>query len=151
MKIAFLFGTETGNAEMLCEDMIEHLGDTATCSLENLANVTPGDLDCDVFHVIATSTYGNGDLPTQALAFEDAMLTNKPDLEGLRFAIFGLGDQVFAETFAHGSKRLAELLVAAGAAQVGERATHDASSLEMPEDIGLPWLDGILDLMTQKA
>lgn len=151
MKIAFLFGTETGNSEMLCEDIRDDLGDGFDCTIENLGDVDPRDLEAGTFYFIVTSTYGNGDLPTQALPFEDAMNTQEPDLAQIRFAIFGLGDQVFAETFNHGSKRLAEMLVTAGATQIGERAMHDASSLEMPEDLALPWAKNILAQLTDKA
>lgn len=151
MKIGFLFGTETGNSEMLCEDMIEELGEGVDTTLTNLADIGPDELDKGTFYIIATSTYGNGDLPTQALAFEDAITTDKPDLTGIRFAMFGLGDQVFAETYNNGSKRLADLLVAAGAEMVGTRGLHDASSLEMPEDLGLPWLRGIMELEAARS
>ena len=144
MKLQFLFGTETGNSEMLCEDMVAELGAGFDCDIANLADVDPTALDRSVFHIFVTSTYGNGDLPSQAVAFETAMEADAPDLKGLSFAIFGLGDQVFAETFAHGSERLAKLLVSAGATMVGTRGIHDASSLEMPEDVGLPWLSGII-------
>ncbi len=144
MKLQFLFGTETGNSEMLCEDMVAELGSNFVCDIANLADVTPADLDQSVFHIFVTSTYGNGDLPSQAVAFETAMDQHAPDLSGLSFAIFGLGDQVFAETFAHGSERLANLLKRAGATMVGTRGIHDASSVDMPEDIGLPWLEGII-------
>lgn len=151
MKIAFLFGTETGNSEMLCEDMRDDLGPDYDCTLDNLMDVAPDALDKDRFHIVVTSTYGNGDLPTQAQAFEEALVEGKPDLSGLRFAIFGLGDQVFAETFNNGSKRLSELLVAVGATQIGERGLHDASSLELPEDIALPWLQDLLPQITKMA
>lgn len=151
MKLQFLFGTETGNSEMLCEDMVTELGAGFDCDIKNLADVTPQEFDHTVFHIFVTSTYGNGDLPSQALAFESAMLADGLDLSGLTFAIFGLGDQVFAETFAHGSERLATLLVGAGATMVGTRGIHDASSLDMPEDIGLPWLAGIIAEVQAKA
>ena len=151
MKVALLYGTETGNSEMLCEDIRDDLGEDYDCTLDNLMDIDPAELDKSRFHFFVTSTYGNGDLPTQALAFEDALVQNKPDLSGLNFAMFGLGDQVFAETYNNGSKRLSDLLVAAGATMIGERGLHDASSLELPEDIALPWLQQILPKITAQA
>ncbi len=151
MKIALLYGTETGNSEMVCEDMRDDLGEDFDCTLDNLMDVSPEVLDKDRFHIIVTSTYGNGDLPSQVLAFEAALVDEKPDLTGLSFAIFGLGDQVFSETYNNGSKRLSDLLVRAGATMVGERGLHDASSLEMPEDIALPWLQSILPQISANA
>lgn len=144
MKLTFLFGTETGNAEMVCEDIIADLDGAFETEMRNLGEVDPAALSGDVFYVIVTSTYGNGDLPATAVPFSDAIEAQKPDLSHVRFAIFGLGDMVFAETFANGSKALMEQLIAQGAKMVGERGLHDASGLEMPEDIALPWMQTIL-------
>lgn len=149
MQVGIYYGSETGNAEMLCEDIEAELGDGFACEISSLSEVDPAGLDPGSFYIFVTSTYGNGDLPTLALPFEEALLTNKPDLSGVRFAIFGLGDMVFAETFNHGSQKLAQMLVAHGAQQVGERGIHDASSFEMPEDIALPWVQTVLPHMTE--
>ncbi len=151
MNICLLYGTETGNSEMLCEDMQSDVLGDHSCSIQNLGEVDPAALDRTAFHIFVTSTYGNGDLPTQAVAFEEAMSAQKPDLNGLRFAIFGLGDQVFSETFNHGSKRLCEMLLAAGATKIGERGLHDASSFEMPEDVAIPWLEKIMEQALESA
>lgn len=151
MHIHFLYGTETGNSEMLCEDMIEALGSAVDTSLDSLADVTPADLSADRFHVFVTSTYGTGDLPATAQPFAEALDQDAPDLSQIRFAIFGLGDMVFEDTFAHGSERLMEKLLACKAQMVGERAMHDASGLDMPEDIAIPWVHGILAQLNAAA
>lgn len=151
MKIGIYYGSETGNAEMLCEDMEAELGGGFECHIAPLSEVDPATLDADTFYIFVTSTYGNGDLPTTALPFEAALTEGAPDLTGIRFAIFGLGDMVFSETFNHGSQKLAQMLVARGASQVGERGLHDASSFEMPEDIALPWVNTILPQVSRDA
>ncbi|WP_299286493.1 flavodoxin domain-containing protein [uncultured Tateyamaria sp.] len=145
MKIGLYYGSETGNSEMLCEDIEADLGEGFDCHISSLADVDPGALDKDTFYIFVTSTYGNGDLPSTALPFEEALTSTKPDLSGIRFAMFGLGDQVFAETFNHGSLKLSEMLIAHKAEMVGERGLHDASGFEMPEDIALPWVQGVME------
>ncbi|MEM8578505.1 MAG: flavodoxin domain-containing protein [Pseudomonadota bacterium] len=151
MKIHFLYGTETGNSEMLCEDMQAELGDAVESRISNMGDVGPTELDPSEFHVFVTSTYGNGDLPQTAVSFTDTLEADKPDLSNIQFAVFGLGDMVFSGTFAHGSKTLAEQMVACKATMIGERLTHDASGHEMPEDIGLPWLSTVLDQLKAQA
>lgn len=151
MKIHFLYGTETGNSEMLCEDMQIDLGDTVTSRISNMGDVAPTDLNRDEFHIFVTSTYGNGDLPQTAVSFTDTLEADKPDLSGIQFAVFGLGDMVFSGTFAHGSKTLMEQMVACKATMVGERLTHDASGFDMPEDVGLPWLHSVLEQLQARA
>ncbi|MEO0401358.1 MAG: flavodoxin domain-containing protein [Pseudomonadota bacterium] len=145
MKIGLYYGSETGNSEMLCEDIETELGDGYECHIESLSDVDPSSLDKDTFYIFVTSTYGNGDLPSTALPFEDALKADAPDLTGIRFAMFGLGDQVFAETFNHGSLKLSQMLVAQNAEMIGERGLHDASGFEMPEDIALPWVVTIME------
>lgn len=151
MQIGIYYGSETGNAEMLCEDIEAELGEGFDCHISPLSEVDPSALDSETFYIFVTSTYGNGDLPTTALPFEEALKEGKPDLTGIRFAIFGLGDMVFSETFNHGSQKLAEMLVAQGAQQVGERGIHDASSFDMPEDVALPWVSAIIPQAMAKA
>lgn len=151
MKIHFLFGTETGSAEMLCEDIRDDLGDGFTCEITSMGEVDPATLDKDTFYMFVTSTYGNGDLPMVAQPFFDKMVDGTPDLSHVNFAIFGLGDMVFSETFAFGSKILMEQLLERGAKMVGERGIHDASSPDMPEDIAVPWANDILGQLRAKA
>lgn len=151
MKVGLYYGSETGNSEILCEDIESELGEGFECHISSLADVDPATLDPGTFYFFITSTYGNGDLPSTALPFEEAMNEKKPDLTGIRFAIFGLGDQVFSETFNHGSKKLMEMLIAQNATMIGDRGIHDASSFEMPEDIALPWVHTILGELSAQA
>ncbi len=151
MKIGLLYGTETGNAEILCDDIETELGSDHECAIESLADVSHADLDADTFYIFVVSTYGNGDLPSGASKFFDEVSEDKPDLSRITFAIFGLGDMVFDYTFAQGSEKLAALLKECKAKMIGERGIHDASSIDMPEDIGLPWVQGIMSQMMAEA
>ena len=77
--------------------------------------------------------------PPPAIPFVDKLRATEPDLSALRFAIFGLGDTVYEETFANGSIVLMEALIRAKATVIGERGIHDASGLTDAIDIALPW------------
>ena len=90
-------------------------------------------------------------MPTNTVPFYDALAAEKPDLKGLQFAVFGLGDMVFAETFNQGSQKMMELFLACGAQMVGERGIYDASTAEMPEDTAVPWAQDILTQLQSKA
>ncbi len=151
MKLHFLYATETGSSEMLCEDMEAELEGGFECEVGNMGECSPGDLDADAFYVFVVSTYGNGDLPSTALPFWDALEAHKPDLGNIRFAIFGLGDMVFDETFNNGSRQVMDKLNELGATMVGERGLYDASTGTPPEDTGLPWVHGIVALLSDEA
>ena len=145
MKITILYGTETGNAEMLADDIASHLKAHET-ETANLSDFSPDDFEATVVYLFVCSTYGDGELPASAKPFGAAMDVRKPDLSAVRFAVFGLGDSEYEETFNHGSKRIMELMEAAGAKRIGDRVTHDASGSDMAEDIALPWADDIVEL-----
>jgi len=141
MKVSFLYGTETGNAEMLCDDLVAHFEEDHDVSADNLDEISPADLSPDQFYVFVCSTYGEGDLPQSAISFVDALKAEKTDLSGIRCAVFGLGDSSYHATYNQGSNVLMTALVEAGIEVVGERGLHDASGLDALEDVGVPWAE----------
>lgn len=144
MKITILYGTETGNAEMLAEDIQAELEGAHEVDCLNLSDMGVGDFDAARLYLLVCSTYGDGELPASAQPFAEAMAAQKPDLSAIHFAIFGLGDSEYDETFNHGPKKLAELMLAHGAQQLGERVAHDASGDDMAEDLAMPWAEEII-------
>jgi len=145
MQIALLYGTETGNAEMLAEDIAAHLTDHDT-TVTNLCDFDPAGFHGDTLYVVVCSTYGDGELPASAQPFAARTEALKPDLSGIHFAVFGMGDSEYAETFNYGGMRIEALLSGAGATRLGERMTHDASGPDMAEDLAMPWVDGVVTL-----
>jgi sulfite reductase alpha subunit-like flavoprotein len=84
MRIAVLYGTETGNAEMLAEDIGAHLSDHDPRAA-NLSDTAPGDLEPETLCLVVCSTYGDGDLPASAKPFAERMHAAAPDLSGAEF------------------------------------------------------------------
>lgn len=138
MRIVVLFGSEMGTAEAVAECVAEELADH-DISVYDMTDFAIEDIDSGVFHVIVCSTYGDGDLPTGAEPFFDALDASSPDLTGLRFAVFGLGDSVYGDTFNRGGEIAAQKLTERGAIQVGEHARHDASTEIKPKDMAREW------------
>lgn len=143
MTLAILYGTETGNAEMLAEDIAAHLS-MQNPEVSNLSDVDPADLDPDTLYIIVCSTYGDGELPASAQPFAAKMEAQRPNLASVRFAVFGMGDSEYPDTFNGGGERIEVLMTAAGATLVGERITHDASGSDMADDLAMPWVDDII-------
>lgn len=143
MKMIILFGTETGNAEMVADDVAEALGADYPTVVRDMSAFDPSELKTDDFHLVICSTYGDGELPNSAQPFFTALQQQRPDLRGLRFAAFGLGDS-FYQTFNRGSQLIADALKQLGATQVGEHGQHDASSGELPGDVALAWTRSLL-------
>ena len=143
MNIHVLYGTETGNAEMVADDIVDALSGDVSIESTDMSKFSVADLSTDVFYFIVCSTYGDGELPHSAQPFFEALNSHQPDLSGLQFAVFGLGDS-FYETFNRGSEIIAQALIELGAEQVGERGIHDASAAQLPADIAMPWAKAVL-------
>ncbi|MBY6412489.1 flavodoxin domain-containing protein [Rhodococcus sp. BP-252] len=146
MAVVVLFGSETGTAEEVADKIAEVLSDH-DAEVRDMLEYEVSDIDVNDFHVIICSTYGDGELPTGAVPFYEALDEDAPDLKGLRFALFGLGDRVYEDTFNRGGEIIAEKLVELGAEQVHEHARHDSSSNVKPKAQAEEWareLSGLL-------
>lgn len=139
VRVVILFGTEMGTAESAADSIAEELREAYDVSVHDMTDFDIADLDVRDFHVVVCSTYGDGELPTGAEPFADALDRDTPDLSGLRFAVFGLGDIVYGDTFNRGGEIIAEKLAARGAVQVGEHARHDASTEVRVRDMAREW------------
>ncbi|MFI5719698.1 flavodoxin domain-containing protein [Nocardia sp. NPDC051750] len=139
MRIVILFGSEMGTAENVAETMAGELSGYEV-SVVDMSEFDPGELDPRLFHIVVCSTYGEGDLPTGAEPFFEALDAHSPDLTGLRFAVFGLGDSVYDTTFNRGGEIAAEKLTTLGGTQIGEHARHDASGEIKPTALARDWV-----------
>ncbi|WP_280436436.1 flavodoxin domain-containing protein [Nocardia carnea] len=142
MRIVVLFGSEMGTAENVAEAMAEELSGYEVAVFD-MSEFDLADLDPQAFHIVVCSTYGEGDLPTGAEPFFEALDAQQPDLTGLRFAVFGLGDSVYDSTFNRGGEIAAEKLTALGGIQVGDHARHDASTEIKPTAMGREWVHSL--------
>lgn len=146
VSVQILFGTESGNAEMVADDIADAFtsrGVNAQVTAMDEYNVD--DLPTAEFAIVITSTYGEGDLPLTTAPFHDALTATRPDLNGLRFAAFGLGDSSY-ETYNNAISVLAGSLAELGANHVGEIGRHDASSGESYSDAAVEWVKSIIDI-----
>ncbi|MEM6941611.1 MAG: flavodoxin domain-containing protein [Pseudomonadota bacterium] len=144
MRIVFLHGTETGTAEIVSEDLQASVSGAHETEIASLEDVTPDTLENGPLYVFVCSTFGSGDLPSTAEEFVSTLKQSKPDLSHVSFAVFGLGDRSFGDTFNQGSEQVMQAMTACKARMVGERGIADASADDLPEDVAVPWLEGIL-------
>ncbi|MGI8392837.1 flavodoxin domain-containing protein [Leucobacter sp. W1038] len=146
MKFTVLYGTESGNSELIAEDLGAKLRETTDeVVVADLQDFDPQSITPDSFYVVVCSTHGEGDLPNTAIPFAEAFDAALPDLTGVRYAMFGLGDTFYEETYSQGSEHIDRRFTAQGAVRVGDYGRHDASSWDLPSDVALEWLPGVLD------
>lgn len=146
MKFTVLYGTESGNSELVAEDIAAKLRETEDdVIVSDLQDFDPSALTVERFTIIVCSTHGEGDLPDSAVPFAEAFDAALPDLTGVQYAIFGLGDTFYEETYSQGSEHIDRRFAAQGAQRVGEYGRHDASSWDLASDLALEWLPGVLE------
>ncbi len=139
-RIAILVGTMTGTAEIVAEDVRDMCKDEGWEAELLLMD----DLDCTVFgrdaiFLICTSTYGQGDVPDNAIKLFEKLSKERPDLRGVRYGVIALGDRAYADTFTYGGLRFDTLLSELDAKRIGSICQHDASADEVPEEKGVEW------------
>jgi MioC protein len=138
MKIVILYGTESGNAETVADDLVDELSAGNDVEVEAIDMTDAGLPAPNEFHLVVCSTHGDGGLPASAVPFAELLDKERPDLTGLRYAVFGLGDSSY-ETYSRGSERIDERLAALGGVRVGEYGRHDASDGSLPNETALEW------------
>lgn len=141
-SITILFGTESGNAEFAAEDMASEVLD------RSVEVIDMSDFEVDTFskenlYLIICSTHGEGELPSGALPFHEALQTMNPDLTGIEYAMFGLGDSSY-ENYSKGSEHIDSKLSSLGATRVGEYGRHDADTGTLPSARAVAWVREIL-------
>ena len=152
MKINILVGTMTGTAQLCAQEMELALdGDDVQVRTLLMDKLDAGVFaDREAVYLVCTSTYGQGDVPDNARALYEALRTGKPDLTGVRYGVFGLGDRTYAETYNFGGKRFDEVLASLGAERIGERYQHDASGGTLPEEIALDWAQAWVEKVRER-
>lgn len=145
--IKILFGTESGNAELVADDIADAFtGAGVDAEVVAMEDFDVAELPDEGTVVVITSTYGEGELPATTQPFQDHLLAEKPDLSGLRFAAFGLGDSSY-ETYNNAIGIITRDLAALGAVQLGDTGRHDAVSGDSFTDVATAWAKTILDLL----
>lgn len=140
--ITILVGTMTGNAEYAAEELQQVLRDEYGREVDFLLmdKLGPEVFEREGVFLICTSTYGTGDVPENAQRLYRGLRELRPDLGGVRYAVFGLGDSTYGDTFNFGGKNFDDILTTLGASRLGERAKHDARSNIPAGDFGREWV-----------
>jgi len=144
MKIDILVATMTGTAQLVAQELeLTYADDDTAIAVTLMDGLGPAVLapaDDDRIVLVCTSTYGQGDIPDNGKPLYDALAAQRPDLSHLRFGVLGLGDRTYKDTFNAAGAQWETLLLELGARRIGERATLDAASGELPEDTAVEWM-----------
>ena len=127
MRIKLIYGSDTGNTELVTEDLTKLLDDI---EVTTVADLTPEDWDHDKF-ILGIPTWYDGELQSD---WEDYFEEFKTiDFTDKTVAIFGLGDQLgYEEWFCDGVGILAKVVLENGGKIIGYTEKDDSYELDEP-------------------
>ncbi|WP_336407784.1 FMN-binding protein MioC [Gallaecimonas kandeliae] len=137
-EIHLLVGSTLGGTEYVADALADKLREAGH---EPQLHLTPNlhDLPLDGTWLICSATHGAGELPDNIQPFGE-QLAEKPDLRGVRFAVFAIGDTNY-DSFCQGGKVLEAAMLDCGAHPLWPRIDIDVMDPELPEDQASAWLD----------
>ena len=151
-EVKILVGTMTGTAELVADEIVDVLTDKgADPEILLMDDLDPTALAAGPLYIICTSTYGQVEVPDNARKFFDALESQSPDLTGVQYGVFALGDMTYMQTFCFGGRKFDDLLTKLGATRLGDRVEHDASSGDLPEDMAAEWAEGWFEQALEAA
>ncbi|MFM5154926.1 assimilatory sulfite reductase (NADPH) flavoprotein subunit [Aeromonas veronii] len=125
-SLTILYGSQTGNAKGVAtaiKAQAEARGLPVT--LASMADYKPKQLKKESHLLVVVSTYGEGEPPESAVdLFEQLKKGKIGKLDGLKFAVLGLGDSSY-EFFCQTGKDFDDFLAKAGAERIYELASLD--------------------------
>jgi sulfite reductase (NADPH) flavoprotein alpha-component len=124
-KLTVLYGTESGNSEVLADRAVKDAKKRGfKAVMKNMADISPADLAKEENLLVIVSTWGDGEAPETAVGFHKEFMTADLKLDGLRFAVCGLGDTSY-EKFCEIGKQFDARLEQMGGKRVAPRADCD--------------------------
>ncbi len=138
--ITIIFGTESGNCEDLATQAADSLkGDGYTVQVLDAENVQIDYLPSFANVLVITSTWGDGEPPSNAEALMEKMKGGaKPDMSGSQFSVLALGDTSY-EQFCQCGKDFDTLF-----AQFGSHRSHERVDCDLDfEESYETWIAGV--------
>lgn len=125
-RILVAYGTETGNAEACAGTLSKALRSAGfAAEVVDLEKYSVAQLAQEPIMFLITSTYGDGDAPTNAeRILAELEADSAPSLANLRFAVCGFGDTAYPN-FCNCGKRFDARLGALGAQRLLDRVDCD--------------------------
>jgi len=140
-KITVLYGTETGNSELLAMDICkegENLG--LECVNFGMEHIESDDFSSIENLLIVCSTWGDGEQPDNAIElFDYVEELDEGELENMKFSVLALGDTAF-DLFCEAGKEWDRVLEEKGATRIYDRVDCDVDY----EDDAEEWIENVL-------
>ena len=119
MKTKIIYGSDTGNTEVIAEDLVKLLGEHEVLTVDELEE---SDWGGNELYILGIPTWYDGELQSDWEDYFEEF--KKVDFTGKSVAVFGLGDQIgYDEWFCDGIGILAEVVEKNGGKVIGNWPT----------------------------
>jgi len=124
-NITVLYGTESGNSEMLAEKLTKAAKKKGhKAKLTNMADISAKDLEKAETLFVVVSTWGDGEPPEAVVEFYDQLMAGSFDLKGVEFSVCSLGDSSY-DKFCQTGIDVDQQLEKLGAKRIADRVDCD--------------------------
>ena len=141
-KILILYGTETGNSELLAMDAEKLANDLEfDVTINGMDEITLSDIQDNGNVLIVCSTWGDGEQPDNAIdLYESVESSDDASMSGVGFAVLALGDTAF-DLFCEAGIQWDNILQEKGGNRISERIDCDVDY----EDDAEAWIEDTLN------
>ena len=145
-KILILYGTETGNSELLAMDAEKLANDLEfDVTVNGMDEITLSDIQDNGNVIIVCSTWGDGEQPDNAIdLYESVEGSDDASMSGVGFAVLALGDTAF-DLFCEAGIQWDNILREKGGNRINERIDCDVDY----EDDAEAWIEDTLNLFKE--
>lgn len=143
-SISIFAGSVYGNAQHVAEEVHEMLSSKGIES-EVFSDPQTSDFTNANSVLVITSTTGQGDVPPNLELFYSDLRDDFPLMNGKPFAVVGLGDSSYGDSFCGGGRQFFELLSELQGKAVADMLEVDALETLSPEDEVVPWVKAIAE------
>ncbi len=146
-KLTVLYGTESGNSEVLADRAVKAAKKRGfQAVMKNMAEISPVELAKSSNLLVIVSTWGDGEPPETAISFYKEFMASDLSFAKVRFSVCALGDTSY-EKFCQTGKDIDVQLEALGAARIAARQDCDVDY----EDAYVSWLENSLSTLAPTA
>lgn len=143
--VTVLWASQTGTAEEFAASVATRMTESGFAPrLLDMDSAELGDLTGDV--LVISSTFGDGGPPDNGAEFWERLTDSVVRFNGVRYAVFALGDSSYDDFCGHGRK-LDELLAKRGATRLLPRVDSEPDHDELSQR----WLDDIVGALTGES
>lgn len=147
VDVGIFVGSVYGNAQHVAEQVEEMLAGKGK-SVELFTDPTIENFTQTKSVLFISSTTGQGDIPPNLEVFVMDLRDQMPLMAQKPFAVAGLGDSSYGDSFCGAGKQIFEVMLELQGQPVDDLKIVDAMETLEPENEVVPWIEGLIEKLS---